>query len=153
MANLVWRVRLVAELEPGVVSETEVARIVRDEQASLAELGLSLAEAKRLTAALQAQIVPAQVTALGKSRRSCEACGRVLVSKGHYAATFRSLFGDVPVRVRRRLACPCQGACAAKSRTVLELGKDALAPELAYVTARYAALAPFGKVASGCPPK
>ena len=35
-----------------------------------------------------------------------------------------------------------------KSRTVLELGKDALAPELAYVTARYAALAPFGKVAA-----
>jgi len=31
---------------------------------------------------------------------------------------------------------------------VLELGKDALAPELAYVTARYAALAPFGKVAA-----
>jgi hypothetical protein len=50
--------------------------------------------------------------------------------------------------VQRRLACPCQGACEAKSRTVLELGNDALAPELAYVTARYAALAPFGKVAA-----
>ncbi|MDQ2802851.1 MAG: ISKra4 family transposase [Pseudomonadota bacterium] len=31
---------------------------------------------------------------------------------------------------------------------MLDLGKDALAPELAYVTARYAALAPFGKVAA-----
>jgi hypothetical protein len=80
VANLVWRVRLVAELEPGVVTETELARIERDAQASVAELGLSLAEAKRLTAALQAQLVPAQVAALGKSRRSCEACGRVLVS-------------------------------------------------------------------------
>ena len=54
----------------------------------------------------------------------------------------------VPVRVGRRLACSCQGADAAKSCTVLELGKDALSPELAYVTARYAALAPFGKVAA-----
>jgi hypothetical protein len=148
VAKLVWRVRLVAELEPGVVTETELARIERDAQASLAELGLRLDEAKRLTAALQAQLVPAQVAALGKSCRSCEACGRVLVSKGHYGATFRSLFGDVPVRVRRRLACPCRGAAAVKSCTVLELGKDALAPELAYVTARYAALAPFGKVAA-----
>ncbi|HVI34727.1 MAG TPA: hypothetical protein VM684_00720, partial [Gaiellales bacterium] len=148
MAKLVWRVRLVAELEPGVVTETELARIERDAQASLAELGLRLDEAKRLTAALQAQLVPAQVAALGKSCRLCEACGRVLVSKGHYGATFRSLFGDVPVRVRRRLACPCRGAAAVKSCTVLELGKDALAPELAYVTARYAALAPFGKVAA-----
>ena len=148
MAKLVWRVKLVAELEPGVVTETELARIERDAQASVAELGLRLDEAKRLTAALQAQLVPAQVAAVGAHRRSCETCGRVLASKGHYGATFRSLFGDVPIRVGRRLACPCQGACATKSRTVLELGKDAVAPELAYVTARYAAIAPFGKVAT-----
>ncbi|MGI4941085.1 MAG: ISKra4 family transposase [Janthinobacterium lividum] len=148
MAKLVWRVKLVAELEPGVVTETELARIERDQRASLAELGLTLAEAKQLTAALQAQLVPAQVAALGACRRACEACGRVLASKGHYGATFRSLFGDVPIRVGRRLACVCQGADAAKSFTVLEFGKDALSPELAYVTARYAALAPFGKVAA-----
>jgi hypothetical protein len=55
----VWRVKLVAELQPGVTTETEVVRIERDEAASLAELGLRLAEAKQLTAALQAQIVPA----------------------------------------------------------------------------------------------
>ncbi len=52
--KLVWRVKLVAELRPGVMVETEVARIERDEQAGLAELGLQLAEAKQLTAALQA---------------------------------------------------------------------------------------------------
>ena len=148
MAKLVWQVKLVAELEPGVVTETELARIERDAQASVADLGLRLDEAKRFMAALQAQLVPAQVAVLGAHRRSCKVCGRVLMSKGHYGATFRSLFGDVPIRVGRRLACPCQGADAAKSCTVLELGKDALSPELAYVTARYAALAPFGKVAA-----
>ena len=148
MAKLVWRVMLVAELRPGVTTETEVARIERDEQAGLAELGLRLAEAKQLTAALQAQIVPAQVAVVSEHRRSCVACGRVLASKGHYGARFRSLFGDVPVRVRRLCVCPCQGAGGAKSFAVLDLGGDAVAPELAYVTARYAALLPFGKVAS-----
>ena len=49
MAKLVWRVKLVAEVEPGVSTETELARIERDEQATLAELGLNLAEAKQLT--------------------------------------------------------------------------------------------------------
>jgi len=146
--KLVWRVKLVAELRPGVMTETEVARIERDEQAGLAELGLQLAEAKQLTAALQAQIVPAQVAVVGERRRSCVACGRVLASKGHYGARFRSLFGDVPVRIRRLHVCPCQGPGAAKSFAVLDLGKDAIAPELAYVTARYAALVPFGKVAA-----
>jgi hypothetical protein len=146
--KLVWRVKLVAELRPGVTTETELARIERDEQAGLAELGLRLAEAKQLTEALQAQIVPAQVAVVGERRRSCVACGCVLASKGHYGARFRSLFGDVPVRIRRLLVCPCQGPGEAKSFAVLDLGKDAVAPELAYVTTRYAALVPFGKVAA-----
>lgn len=150
MPKLVWRVKLVAELRPGVTTETEVACIERDEQAGLAELGLRLAEAKQFTAALQAQIVPAQVAVVGERRRSCVACGRVLASKGHYGARFRSLFGDVPVRVRRLLVCPCQDVIegGAKSFAALDLGGDAVAPELAYVTARYAALLPFGKVAT-----
>jgi hypothetical protein len=125
----------------------EVARFERDEHAGLADLGLRLAEAKRLTAAIQAEIVPAQVTIAGENRRTCLACGRVLASKGHYTATFRSLFGDVPIRVRRLLTCPCQGTSEAKSCAAFDLEAATVAPELAYVTARYAALAPFDKVA------
>ena len=40
MPTLVWRVKLVAELQPGVTTEIEVARIERDADATLAELGL-----------------------------------------------------------------------------------------------------------------
>jgi len=148
VAKLVWRVKLVAELQAGVTTEVEVARFERDEQAGLAELGLRLAEAKQLTAALQAEMVSAQVTMVGERRRVCVACGRALASKGFYAASFRSLFGDVPVRVRRLLTCPCQGSGGVKSFAVLDLDAATVAPELAYVTARYAALAPFGKVAA-----
>ena len=149
MAKLVWRVKLVAERHPGVTTETELACIERDEDVGLAELGLRLDEAKRLTAALQAQVVPAQMAALGECPRACEACGRKLAAKGHYRARFRSLFGDVPVRVRRWFVCPCRGGAGeAKSVAALDFGGDAVAPELAYVTARYAALAPFGKVAA-----
>ena len=104
-----WRVKLVAERHPGVTTETELACIERDEDVGLAELGLRLDEAKRLTAALQAQVVPAQMAALGECPRACEACGRKLAAKGHYRARFRSLFGDVPVRVRRWFVCPCRG--------------------------------------------
>jgi hypothetical protein len=149
VAKLVWRVKLVAELRPGVVTETEVACIERAAEAGLAELGLRLDEAKRLTAALQAEMVPAQVAEVGERRRACEACGRRLAGKGHYGAMFRSLFGDVPVRVRRLLACACRGEGEAKSSAALALGNGAVvAPELAYVTARYAAMVPFGKVAA-----
>ena len=52
------------------------------------------------------------------------------------------------LRVRRLLVCPCHGPGEPKSFAALDLGGDAVAPELAYVTARYAALVPFGKVAA-----
>ena len=120
-----------------MTTETEVARIERDEEAGLADLGLRLDEAKQLTAALQAEMVPAQVAVVGERRRWCAACGRPLASKGHYRATFRSLFGDVPVRVRRLLVCPCQGPGEPKSFAALDLGAGPLRPELAYVTAQY----------------
>jgi hypothetical protein len=63
--KLVWRVKLVAEFETGETTEVEVARLERDEQAGLADLGLRLSEAKQLTAAIQAEMVPAQVTIAG----------------------------------------------------------------------------------------
>ena len=147
MAKLIWRVKLVAEFETGETTEAEVARLERDEQAGLADLGLRLAEAKQLLAAIQAQIVPAQVAVAGERRRACVACEGELASKGHYTATFRSLFGDVPTRVRRLLSCPCQSGGVASSSAGFDLEAATVAPELAYVTARYAALAPFGKVA------
>jgi hypothetical protein len=87
------------------------------------------------------------VTNAGEHRRTCVACGRVLASKGHFTATFRSLFGDVPMRIRRLLTCPCQNGCVTRSFPTFDLKAATVAPELAYVTARYAALAPFGKVA------
>jgi len=149
VAKLVWRVKLVAEFQAGVTTEVEVGRLERDEQASVADLGLRLAEAKQITAALQAEMVPRQVTVVGERHRVCATCGCVLASKGYYPATVRSLFGDVPVRVRRLLVCPCcQGSGGAKSSAVLDLEAATVAPELAYVTARYAALAPFGQVAA-----
>src|SRR5215217_1772390 len=92
-------------------------------------------------------MVSAQLAVVGERRRRCVTCGRPLASKGHYSATFRSLFGDVPVRVRRLLVCPCHGPGEPKSFAAFDLGAGP-APELAYVTAKFAALAPFGKVAA-----
>ena len=95
MAKLVWRVKLVAELEAGETTEVEVARLERDEQAGLADLGLRLAEAKQLTAAIQAEIVPAQVTIAGEHRRTC-------VGLWARAGQQGTLHRDVPLAVRRR---------------------------------------------------
>ena len=146
MAKLVWRVKLVAELESGAVSEAEVARIERDDVAALESLGLTLDEGKRLTAATQPEIVRVQVSRMGQQVRHCEHCAAKLSSKGHHPATFRSLFGDVPVRIRRICACRCRAdTLEPRSFTAVVIGD--VAPELAYVTAKFAAIAPFARVA------
>jgi len=109
VAKLVWRVKLVAERHPGATTETELACLERDEAVGLSDLGLRLDEAKRLAAALQAEMIPAQMAALSERPRACEACGFRLAAKGHYRATFRSLFGEEPVRMRRLFVCSCRG--------------------------------------------
>ena len=48
MAKLVWRVKLVTELRAGETTEVEVARIERDDQAGLSDLGLHLARLSSL---------------------------------------------------------------------------------------------------------
>ena len=146
MGKLVWRVKLVAETG-GPATEIEVARIEREDWAVPETLGLSLDEGKRIAAAIQAEIVRAQASAMSEHFRSCGHCGLNLSSKGYRSMIFRSLFGDVPLRVRQFVGCRCHhlhGERGTFSALTLDGG---LAPELAYVTARFAALAPFAKVA------
>src|SRR5271157_421642 len=148
MQKLVWRVKLVADFgDKAAETEVEVARIERDEFTVPETLGLSLAEGKRLTAAIQMEMVRAQAATMGERFRCCAHCGSTLSSKGYRSVTFRSLFGNVPLRVRRFASCQCR-EIAEKPRSFSALTfEGGIAPELAYVTAKFAALAPFAKVA------
>ena len=93
-------------------------------------------------------MVRAQASIMGERFRCCAHCGSTLSSKGYRQVTFRSLFGDVPLRVRRFESCPCRDALPKEPRSFSALTLEGgMAPELAFVTAKFAALAPFGKVA------
>jgi hypothetical protein len=147
VGKLVWRVKLVAETG-GPATEIEVARIEREDWAVPETLGLSLDEGKRITAAIQAEMVRAQASTMSEHFRSCGHCGLNLPSKGYRSMTFRSLFGNVPLRVRRFVGCRCQDRQEGpKSFSALAL-EGGVAPELAYVTAKFAALAPFARAAA-----
>jgi AcrR family transcriptional regulator len=126
---------------------TEVARIERDDFAVPETLGLTLDEGKRLMAATQAEIVRAQACTMGERFRWCEPCGAKLLSKGYYPATFCSVFGDVGVRVRRLRACGCRAGQPEPKSCAGTFATGGVAPELAYITSKFAALAPFARVA------
>ena len=68
MQKLVWRVKFIADFgDEAVETEVQVARIERDDFAVPETLGLSLAEGKRLTAAIQTAMVRAQATTMGRA--------------------------------------------------------------------------------------
>jgi hypothetical protein len=84
---------------------------------------------------------------MGERFRWCEHCRAKLLSKGYYPATFRSVFGDVAVRIRRLYACGCRAGLQEPKSFAALLATGGVAPELAYITAKFAALAPFARAA------
>ena len=72
---------------------------------------------------------------------------RAQASKGHYRSTFRSVFGHVPMRVRRFHACPYQPE-GPMTVPALFTRHPPIAPELRYLTSKLAALMPFRTVAT-----
>jgi hypothetical protein len=85
---------------------------------------------------------------MGERFRCCAHCGSTLSSKGCRSVEFESLFGDVLLRVRRFASCQCREIVEEEPRSFSALMLEGgIAAELAYVTAKFAALAPFAKVA------
>ena len=124
-----------------------MARIEREDWAVPETLGLTLVEGKQLTVAIQTEMVRAQASTMGERFHCCAYCGAMLASKGYRQMTFRSLFGHVPLRVRRLDHCQCRDVSEESSSFSALTLEGGMAPELAYVTAKFAALAPFAKAA------
>jgi hypothetical protein len=141
-----WTMKLVAEVVPGKPIEHEIAMIERPEKISPANVGLTIEEGKAILESLQNEIVAAQVQQHGVNIRSCPRCGSAFRTKGYYRATLRSVYGNVGMRIRRLRGCSCAGS-QARSFSTLFTNKNPTTPELRYLTAKMAALLPFGKVA------
>src|SRR3982750_3994654 len=90
-------------------------------------------------------MVATQVQQHNMSLRSCQRCGKAFRTKGDYHSMLRSVFGNVAMRVRRLRGCSCTGT-QDRSYSALFTNRNPITPELKYLTAKRAALLPFGKV-------
>jgi hypothetical protein len=140
-----WIVKLVTETAPGHTVEQEIAILEREDLLAPASAGLSIAEGKGILENLQKHIVAAQVQHHNRSLQSCSRCGRSFRTKGYYQSTLRSVYGHVPMRVRRLRGCSCTGTQHRTYSTIFT-HRNPITPELRYLTAKLAALMPFGKV-------
>jgi hypothetical protein len=142
-----WSLRLISEFDSGETMVHEVASLERKEAfIKPARLGMSIEESKQIAARIQVQMVSDQVDRHNNALMACRFCGQHVRTKGYYKSIFKSVFGKVPMRVRRVWGCPCRGA-EKRTFSSLPTGKNPTSPELKYLTSKLAALMPFGKVA------
>jgi len=89
---------------------TDVMEIRRpDDLVAIANLGLTLAEAKRLLAGVQREIVAAQAMSHAVRRPECPRCGDVCRVKDYRDHAVSTLFGPVTLRLPRFRCAACGG--------------------------------------------
>ncbi len=112
------------------------------------DLGLSIAEAKKVLIAVQQRVVAQQVADWSQQHRRCGACGQPRRIKGSNRAVFRTLYGDVSLRSVRLHRGPCQnGSGPATVSPLREFIPDHVAPERLYLEAKWASLVPYAAAA------
>jgi len=105
-----WMLRLVKFGAEGEGPCTDVMEIDRpDDLRDIADLGLTLAEAKRLLARVQQEIVAAQARDHAVRRLDCPRCDGVCWVKDYRDHAVATLFGEVTVRLPRFRCAACNG--------------------------------------------
>jgi hypothetical protein len=113
VARVAWIVRLVKAGAGGEGQGTDVIEIAKpDDLGDIANLGLSLSEAKLLLAAIQQEVVAAQAKDHAVRRPSCRSCGGACQVKDYRQHRIATLFGQVSIRLPR-FRCTACGELAA----------------------------------------
>ena len=103
-----WVLRLV---EMGDVSEVRSVDVIEiagpHDLDDIANLGLTLAEAKQLLAAVQRELVAGQVKGHSLRKPSCDVCGGVCCVKDYRDRRIATLFGQVAFRLPRYQCGTC----------------------------------------------
>jgi hypothetical protein len=103
-----WMLRLVGTGIDGQSRSFDVMEISRpDGLGDLADLGLTLSEAKQLVARVQQEVVAAQVDNHAMFRPDCRSCGGTRHVKDWRPHRIATLFGEVRVRLARFLCAGC----------------------------------------------
>ena len=130
--------------------DTEASPVVREvvafDRDDLAPdtLGLHLAEAKDLLAAVQDTVAGQQASAAIAKQVACPDCGRARRHKDTRTIVVRSLFGALRLASPRWWHCDCRDQPTRTFQPLAGLLPERTTPELAYLQARFAALVSYG---------
>lgn len=132
---------------PDPVVVKEVFALDRD-ALTLDTLGLRLAEAKDLLAAVQDTLVSHQVSTAIAAQVACPDCGRSRRHKDSRNIVMTTLFGRLRLASPRWWHCGCRPHESATFSPLAVLLPERTTPELTYLQARFAGLVSYGLSAS-----
>ena len=109
-----------------------------------ARLGLSLAEAKEITAGIQQVLTDVQVAEWQADQRACPGCRNRRSLKGHHPIVFRTPFGKLRFASERVRVCPCTQSSTVSVSPLAELLSERVSPEMLYLETKFASLVSYG---------
>jgi hypothetical protein len=109
-----------------------------------AGLGLSLAEAKEITAGIQQVLADVQVAEWQADQRACPGCRNRRSLKGHHPIVFRTPFGTLRFASERVRVCPCTQSATVTVSPLAELLSERVSPEMLYLETKFASLVSYG---------
>ena len=107
-------------------------------------VGIGLAEAKELLAAVQEAVVDEQVKAALAERERCPDCGRPHRHKDARTIVLRTLFGTLRLPSPRWYRCGCQPQPTKTFSPLAAMLPERTTPEMAYLEAKFAGLVSYG---------
>jgi hypothetical protein len=138
------RIQVVVETADGrAAPPMEIACLERNDLQP-ATFGLTLAEAKQITAQLQQTLVTAQVAHAQHDLAACPVCGHQRRRTGQHQLVYRTLFGAFRLPSLRYYACPCTPHSQRSCSPLAERLPERIAPELRYLEVKWAALMSYG---------
>lgn len=93
-------------------------------------LGLSLAEAKEITAGIQRVLTDLQVAEWQADQRACPGCRHRRSLKGYHPIVFRTPFGKLRFTSERVRVCPCTQSPTVSVSPLAELLSERVSPEM-----------------------
>lgn len=136
------RIQVVAEIE-GQEPQTVDAATLDKPLTAPRDLGLSLAECKRILARVQEHVIGAQVDAYMRSHSQCTRCGARLGGKGHRRLRHRTLLGTVKVRSPRLRRCKCRTDGPASFSPLSVVIPERTSPELRMMEAKWSSIVSY----------
>jgi hypothetical protein len=121
----------------------EAFTLQREEPLAGDTLGLQLAEAKDLLAAVQHTLVSHQVSTALSAQVECPDCGAARRHKDKHTIVVRSLFGALRLSSPRWWHCGCQPRASKSFSPLATLLPERTTPELSYLQARFAGLVSY----------